>query len=260
MQPGSLRESQVFLSLINLWATEVIPNPYFIWLLSHKSFWGETGVQEQPWQFLWRNFIRLLIRLAIPCRREAWLGELMGHIPQKTKGARQSYAGCWGERSGLHPLWHSKGSGSPWGLLLLKACKVTGGTTLRDRDRVTPRQTGLPPSEWDRRAIHTFCIALFSPSHESNIIWGFPWFIVKFGAEGAVTNLTLWHCFDFYRNKEIVKKKHNCFQCSSYGKIGSRMRQIKFIWQIKGYFYESVQKNLLCKQDNLKMTMLGITA
>lgn len=147
MQPGSLRESQVFLSLINLWATEVIPNPYFIWLLSHKchSFWGETEVQEQPWQFLWRNFFRLLIRLTIQCRREAWLGELMGHVPQKTKGARQSYAGCWGERSGLHPLWHSKGSGSPWGLLLLKACKVTGGPHWGTGTEVTPRETGMLP-------------------------------------------------------------------------------------------------------------------
>lgn len=59
MQPGSLRESQVFLSLINPWTTEVIPNSYFIWLLSHKcrSSWGEIEGEEQPWQILLRKLI-----------------------------------------------------------------------------------------------------------------------------------------------------------------------------------------------------------
>lgn len=128
MQPGSLRESQVFLPRINLWATEVIPSSYFTWLLSHKhhSFRGETEAEEQPWQFLWWNLIRLLSRLTIQSRREAWLVELMGHIPWKTKSKAKL---C-------------KGSGSSWGLLPLKACKMTGAPRWGTRDR------GHPQGKW----------------------------------------------------------------------------------------------------------------
>lgn len=225
MQPSSLGKSQVFLSPINLWATEVIPNSYFIWLPSHKysRFWGETKAQEQPWQFLWRNSIRLLIRLTIQGRREAWLGELMGHITQKTKSSEAEWSRMlrWDARSASSLT--QQGQWQPMRIAPAEGLQDDGGTTLRDQGQRSS-ETGLILSGWDRRAIHAFYIALFSPSHGSNIIMVISMIYCEIWSWRGChkfNTLILWLLQEQGDCKEIAQL---CFQCSSYGKSGNRVR------------------------------------
>lgn len=71
-------------------------------------------------------------------------------------------------------------------MLQLRVCKVAGGDHVEAPEtEVTPGETGLLQSGWDRGAIHIFCVVLFSPSHRDDIILVI---YVEFGVGGGVVD------------------------------------------------------------------------